>query len=106
LKKLENWFQNNRPKNKEKPKAKKDEHNLLGNWTVRKVVRLTMKDHINELIAARHDGAQPGSEDYIKSYQGICSEVVKHLTAEQKAECERLVEEWNTTGPDPVTQAL
>ena len=65
-----------------------------------------MKDHINELIAASHDGAQPGPQDYIKSYQGICSEVVEDLTPEQKAECERQVEEWNTTGPDPTTQAL
>lgn len=65
-----------------------------------------MKNQINELIATRHDGAQPGSQDYIKNYQGICSEVVEALTLQQKAECERQVEEWNTTGPDSTTQAL
>jgi hypothetical protein len=65
-----------------------------------------MKDHINELIAANNEGAQPGSQDYISSYQGICSEVVKDLTPEQLADCGRLVEEWNATGPDPTTQAL
>jgi hypothetical protein len=70
LQKLENWFQNNRPKNTEKVKPKKNEHNLLGQWTVRKVVQHNMKDHINELIAARHNGALPGSQDYIKHYQG------------------------------------
>jgi hypothetical protein len=106
LQKLENWFQNNRPKNTEKVKPKKNEHNLLGQWTVRKVVQHNMKDHINELIAARHNGALPGSQDYIKHYQGICSEVMEALTPQQEAECERQVEEWNTTGPDPTTQAM
>jgi hypothetical protein len=65
-----------------------------------------MKDHINQLIATSQDGALPGSQDYIKSYQAICSEVVENLTPQQKAECERQVEEWNTTGPDATTQAL
>jgi hypothetical protein len=65
-----------------------------------------MKDRINELIAARHNGASPGSEDYIKNYQAICSQVVKDLTPQQRADCERHVEEWNTTGPDPMNQAL
>jgi hypothetical protein len=106
MQKLENWFQNNRPKNAEKTKPKKDEQNLLVHWTLRKVVQHNMKDDINSLIAARHDGAQPGSQDYIKNYQGICSEVMEALTPAQKAEYERQVEEWNTTGPDPTTQAL
>jgi hypothetical protein len=105
LQKVENWFQNNRPKNTQKAKPKKDDHSLLGQWTVRKVVQHTMKKQIDALIAENNDEAQPGSEDYIKSYQRICSEVVKNLTPAQRAECESLVEEWNSTGPDATTKA-
>jgi hypothetical protein len=106
LQKVENWFQNNRRKNTQKAKPSKDEHNLLGQWTVRKVVQHTMKTQIDALIADNHDDAQPGSDTYIGTYQKTCTDVVKGLTAAQLAECERLVEEWNSTGPDAATQAL
>jgi hypothetical protein len=103
---VENWFQNNRPKTTQKAKPNKDEHNLLGQWTVRKVVQHTMKDQIDALIADKTYGAQPGSDTYIGVYQKTCSDVVKGLTPAQLEQCEKLAEEWNTTAPNASTQAL
>ena len=64
-----------------------------------------MKKQIDALVAANNDDAQAGSETYISTYQKTCSAVVKGLTAAQLAECERLVQEWNSTGPDALTKA-
>jgi hypothetical protein len=104
--KLETWFQNHRPHKKEKAKSTKNDHSLLGQWTVRKLVQQTMKEEINRHIEANEPNAVAGSKDYIASYQEACTNVIAALTPAQLAECERQAEEWNTTGPDATTQAM
>jgi hypothetical protein len=106
MQKVETWFQNHRPRKKEKVKSHKVDHHVAGAWTIQKVVQHTMKQQIADRIAAKDQDAVPGTKEHISIYQTACSELVKSLTPVQLAECERLVEEWNTAGPDPVTQAM
>jgi hypothetical protein len=106
MQKVETWFQNHRPQKTAKGKSRKVDHRVAGTWTLRKVVQHTMKERIAEGIAAKDKDAVPGTKEHIAVYQKACSELVEGLTPTQRAECERLVQEWNTAGPDPVTQAL
>jgi hypothetical protein len=107
LQRLETWFQNHRPHNKGgKAKSKKADHSLLRNWTVRKVVAHTMKDQIVARVSATDKDAFPGSKEFIATYQEACTALIAGFTPAQHAECEQLVDQWNSVGPDPTTQAL
>jgi hypothetical protein len=65
-----------------------------------------MKERIAEGILAEDSNALPGSRAFLLHYQKQCSKVIMELTEEEKGECERLVQEWNTNGPDPEAKAL
>jgi hypothetical protein len=91
---------------KGKVQSKKDEHSLLGRWTVRRVVQHTMKDQIVERVTKKDRDALPGSKEFISAYQEACTALLAGLTPAQLVECERLVDEWNSVGPDSTTQAL
>jgi hypothetical protein len=68
-------------------------------------VQHKLKDRIAQLAAHEDPDCKPGTEEYLASYQGNCSNVLKGLTEEEAAECKKLAEEWNSTGPDGVTKA-
>jgi hypothetical protein len=107
LQKLDNWFANHRPHvaKKGQMKSKKHDRSLLGDWSVRKVVQQTMKDRIAERISQTVPDAKKGDDDYISSYQKACTHVIAALSPAEVAECERLADQWNATGPDPLTKA-
>jgi hypothetical protein len=64
-----------------------------------------MKDRIAEHISSKLPYAEIGDKDYISSYQEACSKVIAALTPAELAECERMGDQWNATGPDPLTKA-
>jgi hypothetical protein len=65
-----------------------------------------MKEQINQCIRQLAKDAVPGSKQYISAYQLACTQVVDGLTPAQRADCERLSEQWNATGPDATTRAM
>jgi hypothetical protein len=65
-----------------------------------------MKDQIIARVSTTHKDALPGSKEFISAYQQACTALIAAFTPAQTAECERLVDEWNSVGPDPTTQAL
>lgn len=107
LQKVETWFQNHRPhKKRAEPKTRTVDHRIAGTWNVRKVVQHTMKEEIAKHAAAKDATAVPGTQEYIIAYQKNCSEVVKNLTPEQLAKCQRKADKWNSVGPDATAQAM
>jgi hypothetical protein len=105
LQKVQNWFNNHRPRDDTKKKTKSDKDGLV-NWQVRNVVQQTKKDAILQRMAANVPGITRKDDAWISTYQKACTDVITDLTAEETRECEDLAKEWNETGPDPATQAM
>jgi hypothetical protein len=106
LQKLENWFNNHRPRDETKKKTKKRDKSALVNWKLRNVVQQTKRDVIKERMAMKAPGVTQEDNTWILTYQEACTEVIAGLTPAETRECERMAKEWNATGPDPVTQAM
>jgi hypothetical protein len=106
LQKLENWFYNHRPWDKTTKKTKKHDKSALVNWKLRNVVQQTKRDVIKERMAMKAPGVTQEDSTWISTYQEACTEVIDGLTQAETRECERMAQEWNATGPDPVTQAM
>jgi hypothetical protein len=104
--KVENWFHNHRPHVPKPKNVKKRDKNGLVNWSVRKVVQHTKKDLILERMAENAPDVAQNDDQWISSYHLACTQVINDLSPGEKKECERIADEWNATGPDPLTQAL
>lgn len=106
IQKLENWFNNHRPRDETKKKTKKRDKSALVNWKLRNVVQQTKRDAIKQRMAVKAPGVTQEDSTWISTYQEACTEVIASLTHAETQECERLAKDWNATGPDPVTQAM